>query len=162
MPRKTERIRKHHRAVMKSLKSIVRRADALTSRPGADTRNALKRDIDFFRNELIPHAEGEEKGLYPAADILIRKYGRPTATMSRDHLHVKKEVDIYCRLAARIAVASGPVPASTRAAFRKSAVRLEFLASVHFEAEEEDLLPYFDKYLSQKEVNAIIEKMHGH
>jgi hypothetical protein len=25
-----------------------------------------------------------------------------------------------------------------------------------------DLLPYVDKYLSQKEVNAVIEKMQGH
>jgi hypothetical protein len=33
-----------------------------------------------------------------------------------------------------------------------------------FHAQEDgtDLLPYFDKYLSQKEVNAVIEKMHGH
>lgn len=162
MPRNTERIRNHHKGVAKNLKAIVRRADTLTSRPGAATRNALKKDIEFFRKELIPHAEGEEKGLYPAADILIRKYGRPTATMSRDHRHVKKEVDTFCRLAAKIAAAKGPVPAATRAAFLKSAVRLEFLAAVHFEAEEEDLFPYFDKYLSQKEVNAIIEKMHGH
>ena len=162
MPRKTERIRNHHKGIVKNLKAIVRRADALTSRPGAAIRNALKGDIEFLRNDLTPHAEGEEKGLYPAADKLIRKYGKPTATMSREHVHLKKEIDTYCRLAARIAAAKGPVPASTRTAFLKSTVRLEFLLSVHLEEEEEDLLPYFDKYLSQKEVNAVIEKMHGH
>ncbi len=162
MPRKTERIRNHHKGIVKNLKAIVRRADTLSSRPGAVVRQALKGDIEFLRKDLTPHAEGEEKGLYPVADKLIRKYGRPTATMSREHVHLKREIDAYCRLAATIASAKGPVPAPTRNAFRKTAVRLEFLLSVHLEEEEEDLLPYFDKYLSQKEVNAVIEKMHGH
>jgi hemerythrin-like domain-containing protein len=162
MPRKTERIRNHHKGIVKSLKAIVRRADTLTSRPGAAVRKALTGDIEFLRNDLTPHAEGEERGLYPEADKLIRKYGRPTATMSREHVHLKKEIATYCRLAQRIAAAKGPVPTATRTAFWKSAVRLEFLLSVHLEEEEEDLLPFFDKYLSQEEVNAVIEKMHGH
>ena len=162
MPRKTSRIRNHHKEIVKSLKAIVRRADTLPSRPGGAVRQALKRDIEFLRNDLIPHAEGEETGLYPAADKLIRKYGRPTATMSRDHVHLKKEIATYCRLAGKIASAKGPLPAATRTAFWKAAIRLDFLLSVHLEAEEKDLLPYFDKYLSQKEVNAVIEKMHGH
>lgn len=162
MPRKTERIRNHHKGIVKNLKAIVRRAEGLSPRPSGAVRRALKGDIEFLRNDLTPHAEGEERGLYPEADKLIRKYGRPTATMSREHIHLKKEIAAYCRLAGKIASAKGTVPAATRAAFWKSAVRLEFLLSVHLEEEEEDLLPYFDKYLSQKEVNAIIEKMHGH
>jgi hemerythrin-like domain-containing protein len=162
MPRKTSRIRNHHKGIMKSLKAIVRRADTLTGRPGKAVRQALKNDIDFLRNDLVPHAEGEETGLYPAADKLIRKHGRPTATMSRDHVHLKREIATYCRLAGKIASAKGPVPPATRTAFWKAAVRLEFLLSVHLEAEEMDLLPYLDKYLSQKEVNAVIAKMHSH
>ena len=162
MPRKTERIRNHHRGIVRNLKAIVRRAEALPNRPGAAVRQALHGDIEFLKNDLTPHAEGEEKGLYPVADKLIRKYGRPTATMSREHVHLKREIATYCRLAKKIASAKRSVPATTRTAFWKSAIRLEFLLSVHLEEEEEDLLPYFDKYLSQKEVNAVIEKMHGH
>jgi hemerythrin-like domain-containing protein len=162
MPRKTSRIRNHHKGIMKSLKAIVRRADTLTGRPGKAVRQALKNDIEFLRNDLVPHAEGEETGLYPAADKLIRKHGRPTATMSRDHVHLKREIATYCRLAGKIASEKGPVPPATRTAFWKAAVRLEFLLSVHLEAEEMDLLPYLDKYLSQKEVNAVIAKMHSH
>jgi hemerythrin-like domain-containing protein len=162
MPRKTERIRNHHKEIVKNLKAIVRRADTLRTSPGKAVRQALKKDIGFLRNDLIPHAEGEERGLYPVADRLIRKYGRPTATMSRDHVYLKKEIATYCRLAGKIASSMGPVPAAIRTAFRKSAVRLEFLLSVHLDEEEKDLLPYFDKYLSRKEVNAVIEKMHGH
>jgi len=33
MPRKTSRIRNHHKGIVKSLKAIVRRADNLPSRP---------------------------------------------------------------------------------------------------------------------------------
>src|SRR4030067_460238 len=154
MPRKTERIRNHHKGIVKNLKAIVPRADTLTSSAAAAVRNALTGDIEFLRNDLTPHAEGEEKGLYPAADELIRKYGRPTATMSREHVHLKKEIATYCRFARWIAASKGPVPAATRTAF--------WQGSVHLEEEEEDLPPFFDKYLSQKEVNAVIEKMHGH
>ena len=162
MPRKTERIRNHHKGIVKSLKTIVRRADDLPGRPSASIRKALQDDIEFLLNDLTPHAEGEERGLYPVADRLICKYGRPTATMSREHVHLKKEIATYCSLARKVASAKGPVPAATRKALWKAAIRLDFLFSVHLEEEEEDLLPYFDKHLSQKEVDAVIEKMHGH
>ncbi len=162
MPKKTERIRNHHRGIVRNLRKIVRRAEALPQRPSAALRQALQGDIEFLQKDLTPHAEGEEIGLYPAADKLIRKHGRPTATMSREHVHLKREIATYCRLAKKIASAKGTVPAAIRTAFWKAAIRLEFLLSVHLEEEEEDLLPYFDKYLSQKEVDAVIERMHGH
>lgn len=162
MPRKTERIRNHHRGIVKNMRTIVRRADDLSGRPSASLRKALQADIEFLLNDLTPHAEGEERGLYPVADRLIRRYGRPTATMSREHVHLKKEIAAYCRVARKVASAKGPVPAATRKALWRAAVRLEFLLSVHLEEEEEDLLPYFDKHLSRKEVDAVIEKMHGH
>src|SRR3972149_4999834 len=101
MPRKTERIRNHHKGIVKTPRAIVRRADPLTSRPGVAVRKALKGDIEFLRNDLTPHAEGEERGLYPEADKLIRKYGRPTGAMSRENVTLKKEIDPYCRLAQR-------------------------------------------------------------
>lgn len=52
MPRKTSRIRNHHKGIVKNLKAIVKRADALPSRPGAAVRKALKGDIEFLRNDL--------------------------------------------------------------------------------------------------------------
>lgn len=162
MPRKTERIRNHHKGIVKNLKAIVRRADEIPVRPSGSLRKALRHDIEFLLNDLTPHAEGEERGLYPVADRLIRKHGRPTATMSREHVHLKKEIATYCRHARKVASAKGPVPAATRKALWRAAIRLDFLLFVHLEEEEEDLLPYFDKYLSRKEVNAVIEKMHGH
>src|SRR4030067_262793 len=141
MPRKTERIRNHHKGIVKNLKAIVPRAAPPPSRPGAAVRNALKGDIEFLRNDLTPHAEGEEKGLYPAADELIRKYGRPTATMSREHVHLKKEIATYCRFARWIAASKGPVPAATRTAFWDSAVRAEFFLSGHLQGEEGGVPP---------------------
>lgn len=162
MARKTERIRNHHKGIVKSIRSIVKRAGTLPARPSGAARDALKGDVEFLLNDLTPHAEGEERGLYPVADRLIREHGRPTATMSREHVHLKKEIAAYCRLARRIAASGAPVPAADRAALWKAAVRLDFLLSVHLEEEEEDLLPYFDRYLSQEEVDQVIEKMHGH
>jgi len=162
MARKTERIRNHHKGIVKNIRSLVKRAEVLTARPAAPAREALKGDIAFLLNDLTPHAEGEERGLYPEADKLIRRYGRPTATMSREHVHLKKEISTYCRLARKAASSKGPVSRDTRNALLKAALRLEFLLSVHLEEEEEDLLPFFDKHLSAAEVDRIIEKMHGH
>lgn len=162
MARKTERIRNHHKGIVKHIRSIVRRAETLAPRPSGAARDALKGDVDFLLNDLTPHAEGEERGLYPVADRLIREHGRPTATMSREHVFLKKEIAAYSRLARRIAGSRGPVRASDRTALWRAAVRLEFLLSVHLEEEEEDLLPYFDKHLTQREVDEVIEKMHGH
>ncbi|MGB7972416.1 MAG: hemerythrin domain-containing protein, partial [Candidatus Deferrimicrobiaceae bacterium] len=116
MPRKTSRIRNHHKGIVKSLRMIVKRADKISARPGEATKKTLKGDIDFLLKDLIPHAEGEEKGLYPVADKLIRKYGRPTATMSREHVHLKKEIAAYCRAARKIASAEGAVSAADRTA----------------------------------------------
>ena len=65
MPRKTGRIRNHHKGIVKNLKAIVKRADALPSRPGAAARKALKGDIEFLRGFLheVPEEPQTRLGL---------------------------------------------------------------------------------------------------
>src|SRR5262245_60730980 len=48
--------------------------------------------VDFLKNELLPHAIGEEKYLYPAVDPLIKAHSSATATMSIDHEYIENYV----------------------------------------------------------------------
>ena len=57
MPRKTERIRNHHKGIVKNLRMIVKRADKITARPGEATKKALKGDIDFLLKEDAPRVD---------------------------------------------------------------------------------------------------------
>src|SRR4030067_10364 len=139
MPRKTERIRNHHKGIVKNLRMIVKRADKIPARPGEVTKKARKGDIDFLLKDLPPHAEGEEKGLYPMADKLIRKHGRPTATMSREHVHLKKEIAAYCRVARQIASAKGAGPGGAGTLLQLGALVTGRADAAHAAGEEEFL-----------------------
>jgi hemerythrin-like domain-containing protein len=162
MARKTERIRDHHKDILKNIGLIVTHAQTLGGSSEASLKTEFERDVAFLREDLLPHAEGEERGLYPVADDLIRKHGRPTATMSRDHVYLKREIERFCDIASKVESTGGSVLEATREALWRTAVRLEFLLSVHLEKEEQDLLPLLDDHLSQEEVDRIIDRMHGH
>lgn len=162
MARKTERIRDHHKDILKKIGLVVTHAQALAGSRETSLKAELERDVAFLRDDLLPHADGEERSLYPVADDLIRTHGRPTATMSRDHVFLKREIDRFCDIAGKVEAQEGPVREETRHALWRTAVRLEFLLSVHLEKEEQDLLPLLDDHLSQEEVDRIIDGMHGH
>lgn len=75
----SEAIRGHHRELLNTLSNHV--AALVKGRPGARPQFLCT----FLKEELLPHAVGEERHLYPAVDPLIKTYGKATATMSVDH-----------------------------------------------------------------------------
>ena len=74
----TEAVRKHHQSLAKTLEAHARAA----GRSEEAEREAF---VAFLKGDLIPHARGEERHLYPLVDELVRNHGRPTATMMVDH-----------------------------------------------------------------------------
>ena len=71
-------VRSHHRELMNTLAAY---AEALVDdRPEADPDGLLV----FLKQELLPHATGEERHMYPTLDPLIKAHGLPTATMRVD------------------------------------------------------------------------------
>ncbi len=154
MSQVTQAIRRHHRELADTLKAQVNALDE--GGAGADPR-AL---VTFLKADLLPHAQGEERSLYPVMDGLVREHARPTATMSVDH----EFVESYVRQIEETAKALAATQNGNRAALHKRLTRLarqlEALLQVHLEKEERVYLPLFEKYLPEQEQQRVLDGMH--
>jgi iron-sulfur cluster repair protein YtfE (RIC family) len=101
--------------------------------------------LEFLRHHLIPHAEAEDRALYPVVGTVM---GAPdaTATMSRDHVEVGRLTDELASLRSEL---SGPTLGEAQAkALRRVLYGLYALVKLHFAKEEEVYLPLLDARLS--------------
>src|SRR5690348_4360722 len=82
-------IRAHHRALAETLDNYTAEVEAgITEHDTARLAELLDGLTAFLSGDLLPHAAGEEKTLYPALDPIIRDHGSPTATMRVDHEYI--------------------------------------------------------------------------
>lgn len=147
----SEMIRAHHAELIDSLH---RQASALADRrPDADAAAFAA----FLQKELLPHAVGEERHLYPAVDPLIKTHGVATATMSVDHEYIEE----YIRQIAAAAQAPAAEQAAVAERLGRLALRLEALLEVHLAKEERVYLPLFEQYLSEDQQQAVLDGMHA-
>lgn len=151
----TEAIHEHHLALSTELAAL---ATALGGAP-----DAAENLVEFLRAELLPHARGEERHLYPAIDPLIRAHGEPTATMRVDHAFIEE----YARRIADLAGAMHTTNPDDRPALARQverlAIGLEALLEVHLAKEERVYLPLAERYLPADEQRRILDAMHdGH
>ena len=152
----TDPLREEHRHLLPHIESLRTLADSI----GAPDLNTLGAGIDeahqFLTHHLIPHAEAEDKALYP---VVARILGGPkaTATMSRDHVEVGR---LTSELAALRAEVTGTTIAERQERdLRRVLYGLYALVSVHFAKEEEIYLPLLDASLSQTEAAEMFEAM---
>jgi hypothetical protein len=75
----TEAIRKHHLSLARTMESRSRAVG------GSESQVEREGFVEFLKGDLLPHASGEERHLYPLVDSLVRQHGRSTATMTVDH-----------------------------------------------------------------------------
>lgn len=150
----TEAIQRHHAEILARLTEQVQRL--VEQRPEADPA-AL---VDLLTHELMPHAAGEERSLYPAVEPLIKAHGTATATMSVDHRVITDYVTAITQTAQELAAAP-----SDRAVLRdrltRLALQLEAVLRLHLRKEEEVYLPLFDRYLSPEEQQRVLDEMHA-
>ncbi len=91
MSKLTHPLREEHRALLPQVELLRTVADSTGEMPIDVFRDDLRDDLDavysFLTHHLIPHAQAEERALYPA---VARVMGAPdaTATMIRDHEEV--------------------------------------------------------------------------
>jgi iron-sulfur cluster repair protein YtfE (RIC family) len=121
-------------------------------------RRAVEEAHDFLAHHLIPHAEAEERALYP---VVGRVLGTPdaTKTMTRDHVEVGRLTEELRAL--RNAIAAEPPSDAQTKELRRVLYGLYTLVKVHFAKEEEVYLPILDERLSAKEAQQMFEAM-GH
>jgi len=154
--RPTEPLREEHRGLLPHIETLLTAADGVDALPAETVRRAVDEAYEFLAAHLIPHAEAEDRALYP---VVERVMGAPgvTATMSRDHVEVERLTAELARARERLA-AQAP-DAGQASSLRRVLYGLYALVKVHFAKEEELYLPLLDERLSPEEARAMFEAM---
>ncbi len=155
MSQVTDLIKAHHR-------EIASRLDA--TRTGVVERGQPE-DLDallaFLRDDLLPHARGEERHLYVAVDALVPGPLQATATMRIDHEHVEAYARAIDATATRVRAAKDAADtAAARAAMRALVTGLQALIDVHLEKEERVYLPLLERSLPEDAQQRLLEEIH--
>ncbi len=116
----------------------------------------IEEAYNFLTRELLPHAQAEEKALYP---IVQKAMGAEmaTATMSRDHVEVAQLTEQLGTL--RVHKSQLSITFDQAMALRRVLYGLYALVILHFAKEEEIYLPLLDAKLSADEAHTMFEKM---
>ncbi len=148
MPPLTQPLRDEHKELLPHVETLRVAADAA----GDTSLAALRANVDeayaFLANHLMPHAEAEERALYPVVDQALGAAGA-TATMTRDHAEVRRLTEELAALRAQLA--AGTVAGPQLSALRRVLYGLYTLVKVHFAKEEEVYLPLLDARLTPAE-----------
>jgi iron-sulfur cluster repair protein YtfE (RIC family) len=127
---------------------------------GAVSGERLQRGVDeaytFLTHHLIPHAQAEERALYP---VVGRLMGAPeaTATMSRDHVEIGRLAEELGLLRSQLGGASAnelQIKALCRVLYG-----LYALVKVHFAKEEDIYPPLLDARLTPEDAHRMFEAM---
>jgi len=144
----TERMRRHHRALLEALQSLESQATQLAE------KGELGTVVDFLLKELLPHAKAEEDNLYRAVDELLRRKGGGTKTMAADHDGMRRYAERIEALARKL---SSPGRAAHGAAeLRQLLSELRAIFALHLEKEERYYLPLVGKELPPSEQQSIL------
>ena len=156
MTNPTQPLRDEHGELLPHIESLKRAADSIGQTSPDALRTAVAASYDFLAHQLIPHAEAEERALYP---VVGRVLGAPeaTRTMSRDHVEVGRLTDELRKLCSAIASVA-PTAAQVKE-LRRVLYGLYALVEVHFAKEEEVYLPILDERLSAAEAREMYQAM---
>jgi iron-sulfur cluster repair protein YtfE (RIC family) len=152
----TEPLRAEHRELLPHLQALDATADEAHQWDVEQARHVLGGIVEFLRGHLVPHADAEERVLYPAVEEAMGAPGA-TATMRADHTEIVTRID---RLAATVdALGPGdPDPDFARGVTRQL-VGLSAILQLHFAKEEEVLLPVLDRTLDAEQASALFARM---
>jgi iron-sulfur cluster repair protein YtfE (RIC family) len=144
-----ESFREQHATLLEHVEHLRALAAQLPDQGVEERAAGVERVLGFLRGSLIPHAEAEERVLYPAVAELL---GSPeaTATMITDHRAVVTRIE-------ELAQTSPDAPDR----LQELLYGLYALLVVHFRKEEEDDLPLLEGAAPER-VATIFEQMGQH
>jgi iron-sulfur cluster repair protein YtfE (RIC family) len=152
----TQPLRDEHKELYPEIETLRLAADGIDTVLCPAAREKIDQAYSFLAYHLLPHAQAEEKALYP---VVQKVMGSPhgTATMSRDHA----EVD---RLTVELASLRDQIRSTTLTpeqvfSFRGLLYGLYALVKLHFAKEEEVYLPLLDSQLQPEEAQAMFTAM---
>ena len=152
----TQPLRDEHKELLPHVKQMQVVADMVGNAPLASLRQEIDETYLFLTHHLTPHAQAEERALYP---VVGRLMGAPEATdtMSRDHVEIARLTEQLGEL--RSHLGSESLDMFQEQALRRVLYGLFALVSVHFAKEEEVYLPFLDTRLTPDEARHLFETM---
>ncbi len=152
----TQPLREEHRELVPHIQALREVADGVGVAPADAVRRGVDQACEFLSHHLIPHAEAEERVLYPVVQRLLGA-PRATATMSRDHVEIGRLVAELT--AVRTELGAGAIGEEPARALRRLLYGLHALVSVHFAKEEEVYLPLLDAGLTPEAAREMFAEM---
>lgn len=157
MDRITQPLRDEHKDLFPHVESLRLAGDAVSGLAlTPETLNLIDEAHNFLTHHLIPHAEAEDKALYPVVQKVMGA-PRATAAMSRDHVEVGTLTRELTEL--RQQLANTQFSAEVANALRRLLYGLYVLVKLHFAKEEEIYLPLLDASLTADEGAAMFKRM---
>lgn len=152
----TQPLRDEHKELYPHVETLRLAADAVNESLSSLAQTRIEEAYNFLTHQLIPHAQAEDKALYP---MVQKAMGSPqaTATMSRDHVEVGRLTEELGRL--RVHKTQLWVTFDQAMALRRVLYGLYALVKLHFAKEEEIYLPLLDSKLTADEAKAMFENM---
>ncbi len=152
----TQPLRDEHKELLPHIETLRSAGDAISETLTPSTSQRIDEAYTFLTHNLLPHAQAEEKALYP---VVQKVMGAPasTSTMSHDHMEVSRLTQELASLRSQI---MGTTISNEQAnALRRVLYGLYTLVKVHFTKEEEVYLPLLDKRLTPEEAQAMFSAM---
>ncbi len=152
----TQPLRDEHKELIPHIELLRTVADSVGEAPIESLRQGVDEVYTFLIHHLIPHAQAEDRALYPVVGKVL---GAPeaTATMSRDHVEVGRLTEELRSLRSHLSEAASSE--SQAQALRRVLYGLYALVKVHFAKEEEVYLPILDARLTPEEAQRMFEAM---
>lgn len=148
-------IRAHHAELADTLtKQATLLAD---QRPEADPAALLA----FLKDDLLPHARGEERSVYIVADALIKQHGRPTETMRIDHRAIEEYIQKIEEATRALETAEGAQRDGLQQTLVRLALQLDAIFAVHMRKEEQAYLPLIEEHLTEAEQEQLLSDIHS-
>jgi len=152
----TQPLRDEHKELIPHIEMLRTVADSIGSAPLASLQQSVEEAYTFLTHHLTPHAQAEERALYPVVGKLMGA-AEATATMSRDHVEIGRLTGELGVL--RSQLTGTAVSESQQKALRRVLYGLYAVVKVHFAKEEEVYLPILDARLTAEEAAQMFEAM---
>ena len=152
----TQPLRDEHKALYPQVEVLRLAGDVVNESLTSLAHDKIEQSYNFLTRQLIPHAQAEEKALYPMVE---KAMGAPqaTATMSRDHVEVERLTEVLGTL--RVHRTQLSITFDQVMALRRVLYGLYTVVKLHFAKEEEIYLPLLDSKLTAEEAKAMFTAM---
>ncbi len=152
----TQPLRDEHAELYPHVEILRSAGDAVYESLTTSAHAKIEEAYNFLTRDLLPHAQAEEKALYPVVQKAMGA-AQATATMSRDHVEVARLTEELGTL--RVHKSQLTITSIQAMALRRVLYGLYAVVKLHFTKEEEVYLPLLDAKLSADEARTMFENM---